>query len=104
MTSIDPADRRPLADTRHVDVHRRGQTRDHLLGLRRTRTLRLLAVVSDGHLHDLEPAQRLITTLHRAGCAVLWLHPANLSGHTFTHTAAIRIADRIAAIAAISDA
>jgi hypothetical protein len=44
---------------------------DHLLGLRRTRTLRLLAVVSDADLDNPEPAQKLITTLHRAGCPVL---------------------------------
>jgi hypothetical protein len=77
---------------------------DRLLGLRRTRTLRLLAVVSDGHLDNQEPAQRLISTLHRAGCAVLWLHPANLSAHTFAHTTAITVADPVEAIAAISDA
>jgi Mg-chelatase subunit ChlD len=77
---------------------------DHLLGLRRTRSLRLLAVVSDGVLSNREPAQRLITTLHRAGCPVLWLHPANLSGHTFTHTTSISVADPLDAIAAISHA
>ncbi len=42
---------------------------DRLLGLRRTRTLRILAVVSDGHLANIDPSQKLITTLHRTGCA-----------------------------------
>jgi len=85
---------------------------DQLLNLRHHRTLRLLAVVSDGDLADIEPAQKLITTLHKTGCAVLWLRPAGLSGHTFAHTTTITVADPVeainqitaAAIAALADA
>jgi hypothetical protein len=99
--------------TQVLDMHTGGGTAtfipavklaDHLLGLRRTRTLRLLAVVSDGDLDQLEPAQRLITTLHRAGCPVLWLHPAGMPGHTFTHTTSVQVADPVEAITRISDA
>ena len=99
--------------TQVLDMHTGGGTStfipavklaDHLLGLRRTCTLRLLAVVSDGDLDELEPAQRLITTLHRAGCPVLWLHPAGMAGHTFTHTTTIAVADPVEAITRISDA
>ncbi|MEV6932094.1 VWA domain-containing protein [Dactylosporangium sp. NPDC051485] len=89
---------------------------DQLLDLRHGRTLRMLAVVSDGDLDDIPAAQRLITTLHRAGCAVLWLHPAELLapgepedpdvawGHTFQHTTTLTVADPVAAVAAIADA
>ena len=77
---------------------------DQVLGLRRTRTLRLLAVVSDGHLDNIDPAQKLITTLHRTGCAVLWLRPAKLSGRTFDQTTTITIADPVDAIGHITDA
>ena len=77
---------------------------DRLLDLRHSRTLRMLAVVSDGDLADKPAAQKLITTLHRAGCAVLWLHPAGLSGHTFTDTTTITVADPADAIDQIADA
>jgi len=78
---------------------------DQLLNLRHRSVLRMLAVVSDGELADIDPAQRLLTTLHRAGCAVLWLHPAGLSGHTFADTTTtITVADPIEAIRHIADA
>jgi hypothetical protein len=77
---------------------------DRLLDLRHGRTLRLLAVVSDGDLADKPAAQKLITTLHRAGCAVLWLHPADLDNHTFTNTTTITVADPVDAVARIADA
>ncbi|XVV10913.1 VWA domain-containing protein [Actinoplanes sp. CA-131856] len=77
---------------------------DRLLELRHGRTLRLLAVVSDGHLADKPAAQKLITTLHRAGCAVLWLHPAAKRNHTFTHTTTITVADPVDAVSHIADA
>ena len=48
---------------------------DQLLDLRRRSSLRMLAVVSDGDLPDQTAAQKLITTLHRSGCAVLWATP-----------------------------
>ncbi|MFD6754898.1 VWA domain-containing protein [Micromonospora gifhornensis] len=89
---------------------------DQLLDLRHGRTLRMLAVVSDGYLDDIPAGQRLITTLHRAGCAVLWLHPADPPtpgqpaepdqrwGHTFTHTTTLTVTDPVHAITAITDA
>jgi Mg-chelatase subunit ChlD len=85
---------------------------DQVLDLRHRATLRLLAVVSDGDLTDVEPAQRLLTTLHHSGCAVLWLRPADLPGHTFDHTTTMTVAnpaeaiDRIAtaAVTALQDA
>jgi Mg-chelatase subunit ChlD len=77
---------------------------DQLLDLRSRHTLRMLAVVSDGDLPDTEPAQRLITTLHRSGCAVLWLRPADLPGHTFDDAATLAISDPLDAIGHISRA
>ena len=77
---------------------------DQLLNLRHRTTVRMLAVVSDGELADIDPAQRLITTLHRAGCAVLWLRPVGLSGHTFADTTTITVADPVEAIGRIADA
>ncbi|WP_328851270.1 VWA domain-containing protein [Micromonospora globbae] len=77
---------------------------DQLLHLRQPDRLRMLAVVSDGDLPNTTPAQRLITTLHQAGCAVLWLRPADLAGHTFTHTTTLQVADPIQAVDAIADA
>ncbi len=77
---------------------------DHLLDLRSRHTLRMVAVVSDGDLPDIDPAQRLITTLHHNGCAVLWLRPADLSGHTFDDTTTITVADPLEAIGYIADA
>ena len=71
---------------------------------RRRRTLRILAVVSDGWYPDMVAAQKLITTLHHTGCAVLWLQPASHEGHTYTHTTTIRVADPIDAITTIGDA
>ena len=64
----------------------------------------MLAVVSDGDLPDRQPAQRLITTLHDTGCAVLWLRPANLPGHTFTDTTTITVTDPVDAIGHIASA
>ncbi|SCL26045.1 VWA domain containing CoxE-like protein [Micromonospora nigra] len=89
---------------------------DQLLDLRHGRTLRMLAVVSDGYLDDIPAGQHLVTTLHRAGCAVLWLHPADpptdgeptdpdqIWGHTFTHANTLTVTDPTEAIAAIADA
>ncbi|MEU4660211.1 VWA domain-containing protein [Micromonospora chalcea] len=89
---------------------------DQLLDLRHGRALRMLAVVSDGYLDDIPAGQQLVTTLHRAGCAVLWLHPADpptdgepadpdqIWGHTFTHATTLTVTDPAEAIAAIADA
>ncbi|GHJ52946.1 hypothetical protein Nm8I071_22530 [Nonomuraea sp. TT08I-71] len=77
---------------------------DQLLQLRQPGRLRMLAVVSDGDLPDTGPAQRLLTTLHQAGCPVLWLRPADLDGHTFTDTTTILVADPVQAIGHIADA
>jgi len=70
---------------------------DTLLDLRGRRTLRLLAVVSDGDLADPDPAQRLVTTLHRGGCPVLWLRPPG-PGRTFADTTTIAVTDPVQAI------
>jgi hypothetical protein len=64
----------------------------------------MLAVVSDGELDDPEPAQRLITTLHRTGCAVLWLQPAGSAGPPFQHTTTITVTNPVDAIGHIADA
>jgi hypothetical protein len=77
---------------------------DHLLDLRSRHTLRMLAVISDGDLPDQEPAQRLITTLHNSGCAVLWLRPEKLHGHTFDNTTTLTINDPVEAIGRIANA
>jgi uncharacterized protein with von Willebrand factor type A (vWA) domain len=77
---------------------------DRLLDLRHSRTLRMLAVVSDGDLDDKPAAQKLITTLHRTGCAVLWLHPQGLTGHTFDHATTITVTDPVQAVSCIADA
>jgi VWA domain-containing protein len=77
---------------------------DRLLDLRHGRTLRMLVVVSDGWLEDITAGQKLITTLHRAGCAVLWLQPASLSCYTFTDATTVTVTDPVDAVAHIADA
>ncbi|MEU8606655.1 VWA domain-containing protein [Actinoplanes sp. NPDC048791] len=77
---------------------------DRLLDLRHGRTLRMLAVVSDGKLADVAAGQKLITTLHRAGCAVLWLQPDDLPGYTFTDTTTLTVADPADSVTQIADA
>jgi Mg-chelatase subunit ChlD len=77
---------------------------DAVLDIRQRGPLRMLAVVSDGDLTNIEPAQKLITTLHRSGCTVLWLRPEGLSGHTFTHTTTLTVASPIEAIEQIAAA
>ncbi|MBM0259696.1 VWA domain-containing protein, partial [Micromonospora sp. 4G55] len=77
---------------------------DEVLQLRQPGRLRMLAVVSDGDLPDIDPPQRLITILHRSGCPVLWLRPADLEGHTFTDTTTVMVADPVQAIGRIADA
>ncbi|MGN9920287.1 VWA domain-containing protein [Micromonospora palomenae] len=77
---------------------------DELLQLRQPGRLRMLAVVSDGDLDDIPATQRLISTLHRAGCAVMWLRPADLDGHTFTDTTTVLVTDPVQAIGHIADA
>lgn len=71
---------------------------DRLLDLRKRHTIRMVAVVSDGALPNKPAAQKLITTLHRAGCAVLWLRPAGRAGHTFANTTTIHVADPVQAV------
>jgi len=77
---------------------------DQLLNLRHRNTLRMVAVVSDGQLDNVEPAQQLISTLHRTDCAVLWLRPAGLRGHTFRDTTTIAVDDPVEAISTIAHA
>ncbi len=66
---------------------------DQALDLRRRTSLRMLAVVSDGDLPNPAAAQKLITTLHQTGCPILWLRPTNMTGHTYTDTTTIEVAD-----------
>jgi hypothetical protein len=77
---------------------------DRLLDLRHGRTLRMLAIVSDGDLADIDAGQKLVTTLHQAGCAVLWLRPDGLPGHTFAHATTVTVANPVDAVAQIADA
>ncbi|MEU8332189.1 VWA domain-containing protein [Micromonospora arborensis] len=77
---------------------------DEVLHLRQPGRLRMFAVVSDGKLPNSDAAQRLITTLHQSGCAVLWLRPADQSGHTFRDTTTLLVDDPIQAVDAIADA
>ncbi|MFI7543771.1 VWA domain-containing protein [Actinoplanes sp. NPDC049599] len=77
---------------------------DRLLDLRHGRTLRMLVVVSDGRLDDIPAGQKLITTLHRAGCTVLWLQPANLPSHTFTDATTLTVANPADAVTQIANA
>jgi Mg-chelatase subunit ChlD len=77
---------------------------DQLLDLRHRGALRIVAVVSDGDLADVDPAQRLISTLHHAGCAVLWLRPAGLPGHTFDHTTTLTVTHPVEAVEHIATA
>lgn len=99
--------------THVLQIHPSGGTRtfidavklaDQLLGLRHQRTLRMLAVVSDGSLAEVAPAQKLITTLHRSRCAVLWLRPARPPGHTFNHTTTSTVDDPVEAVERIATA
>jgi uncharacterized protein with von Willebrand factor type A (vWA) domain len=77
---------------------------DQLLNLRHRNTVRLLTVVSDGYFGDhTDAAQRLITTLHHTGCAVLWLHPGS-GGRTYRHTTTVTVTDPVQAIGIITDA
>jgi Mg-chelatase subunit ChlD len=71
---------------------------DRVLDLRRRTSLRLLAVVSDGQLPNPEAAQKLITTLHRTGCPVLWLRPKDMTGRTYADTTTIQVADPTEAV------
>jgi hypothetical protein len=66
---------------------------DQVLDLRRRTSLRMLAVVSDGDLPNPTAAQKLITTLHRSGCPVLWLRPKGMTGTTYADTTTIEVAD-----------
>lgn len=77
---------------------------DRLLELRNRRRLRLLAVVSDGWVDNPDATQRLITTLHRTGCGVLWLAPADQHRHRFADTTTIAVADPAAAVEHIATA
>jgi hypothetical protein len=77
---------------------------DRLLELRNRRRLRLLAVVSDGWVDNPDATQKLITTLHRSGCGVLWLTPADQPCRSFADTTTIAVADPAAAVEHIAAA
>ncbi|MFY1673975.1 hypothetical protein ACN27G_29150 [Plantactinospora sp. WMMB334] len=109
-TLLVPPRRRP---TQVIDIRPgRGTTAfldavklaDQVLDMRQPGPLRMLAVVSDGKLADIEAGQRLITTLHRRGCTVLWLCPAGLPSHTFNDTTTVTVASPAEAIEHIAAA
>jgi hypothetical protein len=77
---------------------------DELLHLRRPDTTRLLCVVSDGYLTDRDAAQKLLTTLHHTGCAILWLEPAGHGAPGFANTNTVPVDDPAGAITAIAHA
>ena len=78
---------------------------DRLLDLRRPGALRMVAVVSDGRFFGIEDdVQKLITTLHRSGVGILWLHPADLSCRTYSDTTTVTVDGPVDAITAIADA
>lgn len=76
---------------------------DQILDLRQRGPLRMVAVVSDGALDNIDAGQKLITTLHRSGCTVLWLRPQG-PGHTFENTTTLIVANPAEAIAQIAAA
>ena len=110
VTLLTPPNHRPD----HVlDIAVRGGTdtfthaiklADELLHLRRPDTTRLLCVVSDGYLTDRDAAQKLLTTVHRTGCGILWLGPAGHSAPPFADTTVVSVDDPASAITAIADA
>ena len=77
---------------------------DQLPHLRHRRTVRMLALVSDGwYGSHTDAAQHLITTPARSVCAVLWLHPHDEKYcHTYTDTTTVP--DPAGAITVIADA
>lgn len=79
---------------------------DQLLNLRHRRTVRMLAVVSDGwYGTHTDAAQRLITTVARSGCAVLWLHPHDEKYcRTYADTTTVVATNPAEAITVIADA
>ncbi|MCI4066180.1 VWA domain-containing protein [Micromonospora sp. R77] len=77
---------------------------DEVLQLRQPGRLRMLAVVSDGDLDNIPAVQRLVYALHQAGCALLWLRPADLAGHTFAGATPVLVDDPVQAIGLIADA
>jgi VWA domain containing CoxE-like protein len=77
---------------------------NRLLELRNRRRQRLLAVVSDGWVDNPDATQKLLSTLHRSGCGVLWLAPADQRCRTFADTTTIAVADPAAAIEHIAAA
>ncbi|AGZ44779.1 VWA domain-containing protein [Actinoplanes friuliensis] len=106
---VAPGERPPrvlhmVANQSTVTFPEAARVADQLLDLRHGRTLRMLAVVSDGHLNDIAAGQKIVTTLHRAGCGVLWLRPDGLPGHTFMHATTVTVADPTDAVAHIASA
>jgi Mg-chelatase subunit ChlD len=79
---------------------------DQLLNLRHRTTVRLLAVVSDGwYSSHIDAAQRLITTVARTGCPVLWLHPHDQEyRHTYADTTTATVTHPADAITVIGEA
>jgi uncharacterized protein with von Willebrand factor type A (vWA) domain len=76
---------------------------DRLLDLSTPGAARLLVVVSDGIFTNPDAAQAAITRLHRTGCAVLWLAPANGRPRRYTDTTTIDVDDPTACITLIGN-
>ncbi|MEV0392143.1 VWA domain-containing protein [Polymorphospora rubra] len=79
---------------------------DRLLHLSTPGTARLLVVVSDGHYVNPDQAQATITSLHKTGCAVLWLAPANdrWPARAYDHTTIVTVDDPTTCINLIGQA
>jgi hypothetical protein len=82
------------------------QLADQHVGLRSPGVVRLLVVVSDGVFGQpgIHTAQQVITGLHQAGCAVLWLQPAGRHAVAYRHTTTITVDNPAASIRHIAHA
>jgi hypothetical protein len=80
------------------------QLADQHVGLTTRGVVRLLVIVSDGVFEEPDAAQQTITGLQQAGCAVLWLQPADKRAVTYRHTTTITVADPTASIRHIAQA
>ena len=49
-------------------------------------------------------SQKLVTTLHRSGVGILWLHPEGQPARTYADTTPLAVASPVDAITAIADA
>jgi hypothetical protein len=80
------------------------QLADQHVGLTTRGVVRLLVVVSDGVFEEHDAVQQTITGLQQAGCAVLWLQPADKRAVTYRHTTTITVVDPTVSIRHIAQA